>query len=553
MLTFYTERRPATPRSSTTPTRRRAPSRPRSPTREPIPVSYQVNAGVRPDALRGVALSLAESLASYADEAGCGRPHRGGGRSCARAWPMPSTGRRPGCFRLYGIARSTPREDLIAPFGRPGRPRPPRPWTRRLSAATGRADAVPATVDAAEGLGGRRSRARWPTAPPSLRGGIRFRRRTCSTLRLPERRPGHCARICAPRPTRSMRPMRRCYRQRGRRAWKAPPRSAARETPARRSTAVAGRARAGGRPQADSMAATTCGAAADKLEAGEHRCFPPSAMPTKDQGGPSAAGLHQFHARTSYEANVAPGLASLSRAGRLHGATGRHRPAFAWTTCSASAREAVRLGHLGGRCHGRAPRATRSPRPPRSCKRRLLGPAGRWPPISTRRHRLGRHAHALRAGARLRRVEPFRRRWRAPVGVERIAVFPVENFGSGHGAALHDAGPLHRVACSFSWCSSRQCRTCASQKEAGLVNPKPRAAVLRPLRRHGRGVAGPDRRSWRLGNLFFLARAGDLARWLFMAVLLGRGPCVHVHHLRAGGVPSPTSARPSPCCCSSCR
>ena len=54
----------------------------------------------------------------------------------------------------------------------------------------------------------------------------------------------------------------------------------------------------------------------------------------------------------------------------------------------------------------------------------------------------------------------------SPVGVERIAVFPVENFGSAM-APLYTTLALSSGRFSFSWCSSRR-RTCASRRRRGL-------------------------------------------------------------------------------------
>lgn len=81
-------------------------------------VSYQVNAVVRPDALRGVA--LAGRIAFQLRRRGrLGRPHRGGGRSCARDGRCLRRRVR-GAFALR-LARSLLRGSL-APFGRPGHP-----------------------------------------------------------------------------------------------------------------------------------------------------------------------------------------------------------------------------------------------------------------------------------------------------------------------------------------------------------------------------------------------------------------------------------------------
>ncbi|MFR5091672.1 MAG: YhgE/Pip domain-containing protein [Adlercreutzia equolifaciens] len=487
---------------------------------------YQVNAVFAQTLSRGVALAGRIAFQLRTTRGRLGRPHRGGGPIMCARWPMPSTTRR-GAFALR-LARSLLRGSL-APFrltAMPGLHGSGRDAVRRDGAGRRGAGHGGRSEDLggyAPELAGRQRR--------RLRGGIRFRSSRCSM------RPPAAARAlpatCARRPTR-LRPMRRLYRQVADGLEGAAPSLPSLRPQSDRLGRPRARAVAS---QADSMAASLR-TAADKLGRATP-IFPPSAMPRR----PRQRGrrLRQFH-QDDCEAHVAPGARLAGRAGRLHGRCALRR----FRRPEGRRRQLSSSGHLGGRCRGWH-RRYKIAETTEKLQERLLGAAGDWPPIST--------APSPRATAtpcaRLLGsddVRPFRRRWRAPWASERIAVFPVENFGSAM-APLYTTLALFIGSLLILVVFKAKARYHASRKEAGLVSPKPqqlffgRFAVMAVVSLAQSTVMA-------LGNLFFLD-VQVTSPWLFMVCFWGAGLVFHVHHLRAGGVLRQPRQEPSRCFCSS--
>lgn len=250
---------------------------------------------VRPDALGGVA--LAGRIAFQLRRRGrLGRPHRGGGRPCAR------DGRRlrrrvRGAFALR-LAGSLLRGSL-APFGRPGHPGlhgPGRDAVRR----DGAADAVPATVDALKGSADTLKSSLADSAAAfgavsdsvdalfdaasgdskDIAGDLRAQADALASHATVYRQVADSLEGAAPSLPESLRPQ---------------------------VTALAGRARAVA-SQADSMAASLR-TAADKLEAGDTD-LSAERDAAKAKAAEAAASVNSI--KDDYEAHVAPGLASLA-------------------------------------------------------------------------------------------------------------------------------------------------------------------------------------------------------------------------------------------------
>ncbi|MFR1166397.1 MAG: YhgE/Pip family protein [Adlercreutzia equolifaciens] len=452
-------------------------------------VSYQVNA-VFAQTLSEVSLSLAESLSSFADEDDWdGRiavvaDHV---REMADAFDDAS-----GVLSLYGSL--APLRGSLAPFGRPGH-QASTALDETLSAATGRADAVPATVDAlkssadtlkssladsaaAFGAVSDSVDALFDAASGDSQGiakDLRAQADALASHATVYRQVADSLEGAAPSLPESLRPQ---------------------------VTALAGRARAVA-SQADSMAASLR-TAADKLEAGDTDL---SAERDAAKAKAASRRLHQFH-QGRLRGECGAGARLAGRAGRLHGRCALRR----FRRPEGRRRRAVRLGHLGGRCHGRHRR--QDSRDHREAQGRLLGAAGdglRY----RRRHRLGRPRRPARR-ARLRCIGPFEgavraRRRRAHPGV------PVENFGSA--MAPHTTLALF-IGSLFILVVFKPKAGLRIQKEAGLVN-KPRQLFF------GRFavmavVSLAQSTVMALGNLFFLD-VQVTSPWLFMVCFWGAG------------------------------
>ena len=469
-------------------------------------VSYQVNA-VFAQTLSEVSLSLAESLSSFADEDDWdGRiavvaDHV---REMADAFDDAS-----GVLSLYGsLARSC--EDLSR-HSADLATQASTALDETLSAATGRADAVPATVDAlkssadtlkssladsaaAFGAVSDSVDALFDAASGDSQGiakDLRAQADALASHATVYRQVADSLEGAAPSLPESLRPQ---------------------------VTALAGRARAVA-SQADSMAASLR-TAADKLEAGDTD-LSAERDAAKAKAAEAAASINSI--KDDYEANVAPGLASLaeqaaSMADALSGVSDDLKGVGGELSASATSAADVMAGtadkiaetteKLKGVSSGLREMASDIDGAIASGDRDAL------------RAVLGSDVSALSKAL----AEPGGRR--AHRGV------PGGELRQRHGAALHDAGPLHRVAAHSRGVQAEGGPT--HPEGGGACESEAAAAVLRSLRRHGRGVAGPvDGHG--AGQSVLPRCAGDLAMAVH-GVFLGRGTCVHLHHLRAGGV-----------------
>ena len=469
-------------------------------------VSYQVNA-VFAQTLSEVSLSLAESLSSFADEDDWdGRiavvaDHV---REMADAFDDAS-----GVLSLYGsLARSC--EDLSR-HSADLATQASTALDETLSAATGRADAVPATVDALKGSADTLKSSLADSAAAfgavsdsvdalfdaasgdskDIAGDLRAQADALASHATVYRQVADSLEGAAPSLPESLRPQ---------------------------VTALAGRARAVA-SQADSMAASLR-TAADKLEAGDTD-LSAERDAAKAKAAEAAASVNSI--KDDYEAHVAPGLASLaeqaaSMADALSGVSDDLKGVGGELSSSATSAADVMAGTAD-----KIAETTEKLKGVSSGLREMASDIDGAIASGDR--------DALRAvlGSD---VSALSKALASPVGVERIAVFPVENFGSAM-APLYTTLALF-IGSLLILVVFKPKATRTHPEGGGACEPEAAAAVLRPLRRHGRGVAGPiDGHG--AGQSVLPRRAGDLAMAVH-GVLLGRGPCVHVHHLRAGGV-----------------
>ena len=434
-------------------------------------VSYQVNA-VFAQTLSEVSLSLAESLSSFADEDDWdGRiavvaDHV---REMADAFDDAS-----GVLSLYGsLARSC--EDLSR-HSADLATQASTALDETLSAATGRADAVPATVDAlkssadtlkssladsaaAFGAVSDSVDALFDAASGDSQGiakDLRAQADALASHATVYRQVADSLEGAAPSLPESLRPQ---------------------------VTALAGRARAVA-SQADSMAASLR-TAADKLEAGDTD-LSAERDAAKAKAAEAAASINSI--KDDYEANVAPGLASLAE-----------QAASATSAADVMAGTADKIAEttekLKGVSSGLREMASDIDGAIASGDRDAL------------RAVLGSDVSALSKALA------------SPVGVERIAVFPVENFGSAM-APLYTTLALF-IGSLLILVVFKPKAGLRIQKEAGLVNPKPRQLFF------GRFavmavVSLAQSTVMALGNLFFLD-VQVTSPWLFMVCFWGAG------------------------------
>ena len=445
-------------------------------------VSYQVNA-VFAQTLSEVSLSLAESLSSFADEDDWdGRiavvaDHV---REMADAFDDAS-----GVLSLYGsLARSC--EDLSR-HSADLATQASTALDETLSAATGRADAVPATVDAlkssadtlkssladsaaAFGAVSDSVDALFDAASGDSQGiakDLRAQADALASHATVYRQVADSLEGAAPSLPESLRPQ---------------------------VTALVGRARAVA-SQADSMAASLR-TAADKLEAGDTD-LSAERDAAKAKAAEAAASINSI--KDDYEANVAPGLASLAEQAASM--------ADALSGVSASATSAADV------MAGTADKIAET-------TEKLKGVS------SGLREMASDIDGAIASGDRdaLRAVlgsdvSALSKALASPVGVERIAVFPVENFGSAM-APLYTTLALF-IGSLLILVVFKPKAGLRIQKEAGLVNPKPRQLFF------GRFavmavVSLAQSTVMALGNLFFLD-VQVTSPWLFMVCFWGAG------------------------------
>ena len=450
-------------------------------------VSYQVNA-VFAQTLSEVSLSLAESLSSFADEDDWdGRiavvaDHV---REMADAFDDAS-----GVLSLYGsLARSC--EDLSR-HSADLATQASTALDETLSAATGRADAVPATVDAlkssadtlkssladsaaAFGAVSDSVDALFDAASGDSQGiakDLRAQADALASHATVYRQVADSLEGAAPSLPESLRPQ---------------------------VTALAGRARAVA-SQADSMAASLR-TAADKLEAGDTD-LSAERDAAKAKAAEAAASINSI--KDDYEANVAPGLASLaeqaaSMADALSGVSDDLKGVGGELSASATSAADVMAGT--------ADKIAETTEKPKGVSSGLL--VRGWSPVDRAALRavLGSDVSALSKALA------------SPVGVERIAVFPVENFGSAM-APLYTTLALF-IGSLLILVVFKPKADLRIQKEAGLVNPKPRQLFF------GRFavmavVSLAQSTVMALGNLFFLD-VQVTSPWLFMVCFWGAG------------------------------
>lgn len=456
-------------------------------------VSYQVNA-VFAQTLSEVSLSLAESLSSFADEDDWdGRiavvaDHV---REMADAFDDAS-----GVLSLYGsLARSC--EDLSRHSARPGHPGlhgPGRDAVRRDGACrrgAGHGGRSEGLGGYAQELAGRQRR--------RLRGGIRFRRRAvrCGL----QRRPGIAGDLRAQADALASHAT--VYRQVADSLEGAAP--SLPESLRPQVTALAGRARAVA-SQADSMAASLR-TAADKLEAGDTD-LSAERDAAKAKAAEAAASINSI--KDDYEANVAPGLASLaeqaaSMADALSGVSDDLKGVGGELSSSATSAADVMAGTAD-----KIAETTEKLKGVSSGLREMASDIDGAIASGDR--------DALRAvlGSD---VSALSKALASPVGVERIAVFPVENFGSAM-APLYTTLALF-IGSLLILVVFKPKADLRIQKEAGLVNPKPRQLFF------GRFavmavVSLAQSTVMALGNLFFLD-VQVTSPWLFMVCFWGAG------------------------------
>ena len=449
-------------------------------------VSYQVNA-VFAQTLSEVSLSLAESLSSFADEDDWdGRiavvaDHV---REMADAFDDAS-----GVLSLYGsLARSC--EDLSR-HSADLATQASTALDETLSAATGRADAVPATVDALKGSADtlKSSLADSAAAFGAVSDSVDALFDAASSdgqgiagdLRAQaDALASHADSLegAAPSLPESLRPQ---------------------------VTALAGRARAVA-SQADSMAASLR-TAADKLEAGDTD-LSAERDAAKAKAAEAAASINSI--KDDYEANVAPGLASLaeqaaSMADALSGVSDDLKGVGGELSSSATSAADVMAGTAD-----KIAETTEKLKGVSSGLREMASDIDGAIASGDR--------DALRAvlGSD---VSALSKALASPVGVERIAVFPVENFGSAM-APLYTTLALF-IGSLLILVVFKPKADLRIQKEAGLVNPKPRQLFF------GRFavmavVSLAQSTVMALGNLFFLD-VQVTSPWLFLVCFWGAG------------------------------
>ena len=439
-------------------------------------VSYQVNA-VFAQTLSEVSLSLAESLSSFADEDDWdGRiavvaDHV---REMADAFDDAS-----GVLSLYGsLARSC--EDLSR-HSADLATQASTALDETLSAATGRADAVPATVDALKSSA--------DTLKSSLAdSAAAFGAVSDSVDALFDAASGDSKGIAGDLRTQAdaLASHATVYRQVADSLEGAAP--SLPESLRPQVTALAGRARAVA-SQADSMAASLR-TAADKLEAGDTD-LSAERDAAKAKAAEAAASVNSI--KDDYEANVAPGLASLaeqaaSMADALSGVSDDLKGVGGELSSSATSAADVMAGTAD-----KIAETTEKLKGVSSGLREMASDIDGAIASGDR--------DALRAvlGSD---VSALSKALASPVGVERIAVFPVENFGSAM-APLYTTLALF-IGSLLILVVFKPKADLRIQKEAGLVNPKPRQLFF------GRFavmavVSLAQSTVMALGNLFFLS------------------------------------------------
>ena len=270
-------------------------------------------------------------------------------------------------------------------------------------------------------------------------------------------------------------------------------------------TALAGRARAVA-SQADSMAASLR-TAADKLEAGDTD-LSAERDAAKAKAAEAAASINSI--KDDYEANVAPGLASLaeqaaSMADALSGVSDDLKGVGGELSASATSAADVMAGTAD-----KIAETTEKLKGVSSGLREMASDIDGAIASGDR--------DALRAvlGSD---VSALSKALASPGGVERIAVFPVENFGSAM-APLYTTLALF-IGSLLILVVFKPKAGLRIQKEAGLVNPKPRQLFF------GRFavmavVSLAQSTVMALGNLFFLD-VQVTSPWLFMVCFWGAG------------------------------